>query len=129
MRQRSEDTVTAATTARPDVSEAGAARRTRFRDSVEGLATRARTGDLVRLVLVPGAASVVLGILLILLGWVGAARTARQIEQIPYLISGGLLGLALVFLGGLLLAAGVVVAALERSSGSAVTRDINQPDA
>jgi hypothetical protein len=39
-----------------------------------------------------------------LFGWIGASKTFRQIEQIPYLISGGLVGLALVFLGGLLLA-------------------------
>ena len=111
----SEETVT--TTALSESPEAGAARRVRFRTAVEGLATRARTGDLLRWVLLPGAACVTLGFGLILLGWVGAARTARQIEQIPYLISGGLLGLALVFLGGVLLAAGIVVAALERGRG------------
>jgi hypothetical protein len=35
----------------------------------------------------------------VLLGWVGASRTPNLYEQVPYLISGGLLGLALVFLG------------------------------
>lgn len=100
------------TTTVPD--GAGAERRARFRGAVESLAGRARTGDLVRWVLVPGAASVALGFGLIILGWVGAARTARQIEQIPYLISGGLLGLALVFLGGLLLTAGIVIAAIRQ---------------
>jgi hypothetical protein len=93
------------TTALSDDTDVGAARRSSFRAAIEGLATRARTGDLLRWVLVPGGACVTLGIGLILLGWVGAARTARQIEQIPYLISGGLLGLAFVFLGGLLLSA------------------------
>jgi hypothetical protein len=41
-----------------------------------------------------------LGILLIVLGWLGAARTPFAFEQTPYLISGGVLGLALVVSGG-----------------------------
>lgn len=40
-----------------------------------------------------------LGLVLVLLGWRGASQTANLFEQIPYLISGGLLGLGLVFLG------------------------------
>jgi len=39
------------------------------------------------------------GIALVLLGWHGASQTPNLFEQIPYLISGGLLGLGLVFLG------------------------------
>jgi hypothetical protein len=49
-----------------------------------------------------GAAAIFLGIALILLGWRGAANTPLVFEQVPYLISGGLLGAALVALGGLL---------------------------
>jgi hypothetical protein len=41
-----------------------------------------------------------LGVLLIVLGWVGASRTPLVFEQTPYLISGGLLGLGLVIGGG-----------------------------
>ncbi len=40
-----------------------------------------------------------LGLVFVLLGWYGAARTSNLFEQIPYLISGGLFGLGLVFLG------------------------------
>ena len=40
-----------------------------------------------------------LGLVFVLLGWYGAARTPNSFEQIPYLISGGLFGLGLVFLG------------------------------
>ena len=40
-----------------------------------------------------------LGLLLILLGYLGAANTPFVFEQNSYLISGGLFGLALVFLG------------------------------
>jgi hypothetical protein len=42
------------------------------------------------------------GLALVLLGWYGAARTPYVFEQVPYLISGGLLGLALAFVGGFL---------------------------
>jgi hypothetical protein len=48
-----------------------------------------------------GAGMTVLGILWIALGWFGAARTPYVFEQVPYLISGGLLGLALAVVGGL----------------------------
>jgi hypothetical protein len=37
----------------------------------------------------------------ILLGWYGASHTPYVFEQVPYLISGGVLGLALAVLGGL----------------------------
>ena len=39
---------------------------------------------------------------LVLLGWWGASQTPNLFEQMPYLISGGLFGLGLVFLGGFL---------------------------
>ena len=43
-----------------------------------------------------------LGLCVILLGWYGAAHTPYLFEQVPYAISGGLVGLALVIAGGLL---------------------------
>ncbi len=52
-----------------------------------------------RILLVLGGILAPLGILVVLLGWWGAARTSLLFEQVPYLISGGLLGVALVFLG------------------------------
>jgi hypothetical protein len=42
-----------------------------------------------------------LGLVLVLVGWNGAAHTPNLYEQIPYAISGGLLGLGLVFLGSM----------------------------
>ncbi|MCU1460439.1 MAG: hypothetical protein JWO37_514 [Acidimicrobiales bacterium] len=46
------------------------------------------------------------GVVLVLLGWWGAAGSAREYEQIPFLISGGILGLALLVAGtGLLVGA------------------------
>lgn len=40
------------------------------------------------------------GAVLVLLGWYGASHTSRVYLQIPYLISGGLLGVVLAFVGG-----------------------------
>jgi hypothetical protein len=51
------------------------------------------------LLLRAGVAIVVLGWLCIGLGWWGASGTANLAEQIPYLISGGLFGIALVVAG------------------------------
>lgn len=44
-----------------------------------------------------------LGLVLVVLSWWGAARTPFLFEQVPYLISGGLLGLGLVIAGGFVL--------------------------
>jgi hypothetical protein len=54
-----------------------------------------------RVLLIVGAVLVPLGIALVLLGWQGASNTPLVFEQIPYMISGGLLGLGLMVLGGL----------------------------
>src|SRR5579864_5189198 len=42
------------------------------------------------------------GIALVIVGWVGTSRTVLVAGQIPYVVSGGLLGLGLIFLGGFL---------------------------
>ncbi len=52
-----------------------------------------------RTLMVVGGILAPLGIVVVLLGYWGAARTPFLFEQVPYLISGGLLGLGLVFLG------------------------------
>jgi hypothetical protein len=59
------------------------------------------------------------GVVLVMLGWYGAAHTNIQTEQIPYLISGGLLGLGLIIVAGIM-ASG---AAQERSN-AALRRDL-----
>ena len=56
--------------------------------------------DIDRAQLIGGGALAVLGLVAIIVGWMGAANTGFEFEQIPYLISGGMLGLALCFLGG-----------------------------
>jgi hypothetical protein len=49
-----------------------------------------------------GAMLMPLGIILVCVGWYGAAHTKFAYDQFPYLISGGLLGLGLTFVGGFL---------------------------
>jgi len=44
-----------------------------------------------------------LGIAVIIIGWAGAARATLVEEQLPYVISGGLLGVALAVIGALTL--------------------------
>jgi hypothetical protein len=50
-----------------------------------------------------GIALATLGLLAIALGWNGAAGQTSLLGQIPYILSGGLLGIALVILGGAML--------------------------
>lgn len=108
--------------ASPEVTPSSHARRLRFRAAIRELSERSSSHDLVRWVLVPGSLAVVVGFVAMVLGWVGAARTAREIEQIPYLISGGLIGLALVVLGGLLLVSTFWVAVLRKLQDEADAR-------
>ena len=70
-----------------------------LREAVGGLRTRAARRGLDSYLFIAGAVLVPLGILVVLLGWYGAAHTGFLFEQIPYLISGGMLGLALVTVG------------------------------
>ncbi|MCW2597920.1 MAG: hypothetical protein JWR06_3014 [Jatrophihabitans sp.] len=49
-----------------------------------------------------GAVLMPLGIVAILIGWYGVAHSHYAYDQTSYMISGGLLGLGLVFLGGFL---------------------------
>jgi hypothetical protein len=54
-----------------------------------------------RWLMIVGAGLVIVGVPVIILGWYGASHTPYVFEQVPYLISGGLLGLALAVVGGL----------------------------
>ena len=49
-----------------------------------------------------GAVLLPLGLVVIVLGWYGAANTPYEYDQLSYLVSGGLLGLGLTFCGGFL---------------------------
>ena len=72
-----------------------------------------------------GAGLSAVGLLTVALGWYGAAHTTIVQYQIPYLISGGMLGAALLVLGGVVVLAGVterrhreVLDALEQLAGA-----------
>lgn len=104
-----------------DPTTNGADRRARFRSAIADLSARSSSDDLVRWMLIPGSILVFLGFVVMTLGWVGAARTPREIEQVPYLISGGLIGLALVLLGGLLLVSTFWVAVMRKLQSEAGT--------
>lgn len=79
--------------------DAGAAAPGRLASAAARL--RGRVGALPagRLLYYAGAVLVPLGIVMIILGWYGTAHTTRLYEQIPYAVSGGFLGLGLVFFG------------------------------
>jgi hypothetical protein len=104
------------------VDDKASARRLRFRSAIERLSRRAESTELVQLVLLPAAIAMLGGFALMILGWYGASRTFRQIEQVPYLISGGLIGLGLVVVGGLLLATALWLATVRRMQEEAEKR-------
>ncbi len=78
-------------------------------DSTDGFAARVHQmhvpepkADREALLLKVGAGLVVVGVALIFFAWFQASGTASVAEQVPYAISGGLIGLALVILGSAL---------------------------
>jgi hypothetical protein len=87
------------TAAAPSSAEA-ARRDQRFAEGVRTLRVGGASLKLEeRILMVLGGIIAPLGIVVVLLGWWGASNTPYVFEQLPYLISGGLLGISLVFLG------------------------------
>lgn len=60
---------------------------------------RGRSRDPSRLLLLTGGLALSAGLALVVLGYLGASHTIYVFEQIPYLISGGILGGCLVVAG------------------------------
>ena len=83
-----------------DITEMATTRERRLASAMASLRTRTRATDAARVLLIGGSIAVPLGMVFIFLGWLGASRTPNLYEQIPYSISGGMLGLGLVFFGG-----------------------------
>jgi hypothetical protein len=75
-----------------------------------------------------GMAAIVLGFVAILLGWYGASHSAYQYQEIPYLISGGLLGVALVIAGGVLVHSAWTLRTVEedRRNALAIVRSVDR---
>ena len=85
----------------PDADAPREQRHQRLVSGVAGLRSRAgKAGDRDRYLLIAGGILVPLGLLFVVLGWVGASQTVLLFEQLPYIASGGMLGLALVVAGG-----------------------------
>ena len=82
-----------------EVPHHGRERVARLRSSVGGLRTRAAARGLDVYLFLAGAVLVPFGVLVIILGWYGASHTGYVFDQIPYMISGGLIGLGLVLVG------------------------------
>jgi hypothetical protein len=75
-------------------------RSARLSRATAGIAGRVRSVSVDRWLFYAGCVLSPLGVALILLAWYGTAHTSRLYEQIPYVVSGGLLGLGLLFAGG-----------------------------
>ncbi|HEX3459305.1 MAG TPA: hypothetical protein VHT49_00255 [Acidimicrobiales bacterium] len=69
-------------------------------DAIARIRVRTQAIKLDQVLLILGGVAMPAGILVIIIGWYGAAHTFRTYAQLDYLISGGLLGLALVVFGG-----------------------------
>jgi hypothetical protein len=72
-----------------------------------------RQWDVRQIMLFIGSTLMGLGFVAIVLGWYGAAHSAYLFQEVPYLISGGLLGVALVVGGGFLFFAAWLVRLIE----------------
>ena len=82
------------------VSDQASSRQAALVDAIARIRVRARAIKIEQILLVLGGVAMPAGILVIIVGWYGAAHTFRTYAQLDYLISGGLLGLALVVFGG-----------------------------
>ena len=83
-------------------TEAGSDRIDEFEAELARLRVRASSPTTEQRLLVGGLAAMPIGLLLIVIGYVGASGTTELSSQIPYLISGGLLGLGLIVVGAVL---------------------------
>ena len=78
----------------------------RLAGAVDRRTRRDRSRDVRRFMNTLGMATIGFGIAAVILGWFGAAHSPYLAQEIPYLISGGILGLALVVAGGVLVLSG-----------------------
>jgi hypothetical protein len=75
-----------------------------------------------------GMGLIVFGFVCILLGWYGAANSPYLYQEVPYLISGGLLGVALVIGGGVLVRSAWSMRQIEeeRRNALAIVRSVDR---
>jgi hypothetical protein len=92
-------------------------------------ARRGRTDRNVRKILqVLGMVAIAFGFVCIVLGWYGASHSPYLYQEVPYLISGGLLGIALVFGGGILIYSAWSLRQIEedRRNALAIVRSVDR---
>jgi hypothetical protein len=99
MQPRKEVRVTDLTTANVEPKSSMEARQAQLAAAVATLRRRAAIGT-DRVLLLAGAVLIPLGVVVILIGWFGAAHDYHLYSQMSYLISGGILGLGLIVVGG-----------------------------
>ncbi|MHB8438708.1 MAG: hypothetical protein ACYDD4_06045 [Acidimicrobiales bacterium] len=104
---------------RPNVS----ARLQSLARAVEKARTR-RKFDVRQIMLILGATAIALGFVAIVLGWLGAANSVYVFQEIPYLISGGLLGVALMAGGGFVFFAAWLVRMIEENRRQAARMNV-----
>lgn len=73
-----------------------------FKEDIAQMGIRSPADAGERWWLIAGMALVVIGLVVIFVGYVGASGSVQPYEQLPYLLSGGFLGLGLVVAGGAL---------------------------
>lgn len=82
------------------VSDKASSRQAALVDAIARIRVRTRAIKIEQILLILGGIAMPAGVLVIIVGWYGAAHTFHTYAQLDYLISGGLLGLALVVFGG-----------------------------
>ncbi|HXZ62742.1 MAG TPA: hypothetical protein VEG62_08365, partial [Acidimicrobiales bacterium] len=117
------------------VTGAGGAERTPIAGRLEALTraverSRRRQFDVRQIMLIAGSALMALGFLAIVLGWYGAAHSAYVFQEVPYLISGGLLGVALMAGGGFVFFAAWLVRMIDedRASNTRMAQTLDRID-
>ena len=92
-------------------------------------ARRGRTDRNVRKILqILGMLAIAFGFVCIVLGWYGASHSPYLFQEVPYLISGGLLGIALIFGGGILIQSAWSLRKIEedRRNALAIVRSVDR---
>jgi uncharacterized membrane protein len=100
----------------------------RLAQVVDRSTSRRTDRDLRKILQLIGMLAIAFGFVCIVLGWYGAAHSPYQYEEIPYVISGGLLGVALVIGGGVLVLCAWSLRQVEeaRRNAVAIVRSIDR---
>jgi hypothetical protein len=124
--------VPAAADPAPDAAPAGATPVPKRLSRLAALVDRSRPGrqgrNVRKILQIVGMIGIIFGFVLILLGWYGAAHSPYLYEEMPYLISGGILGLAFVVAGGVLVRSAWTLRTIEedRRNALAIVRSVDR---